>query len=81
MAKNTQLQRSEKTERRKLAGMGRAVLSVHCWPSGVCACLHMCVCSCVCARSFRRVQLFATLWTVAHQAPHGVILVRSTGVG
>ena len=34
----------------------------------------MCVCVCVCVRalvlsSFSRVQLFATLWTVAHQAP------------
>ena len=42
MAKNTQLQRSEKTERRKLAGMGRAVLSVHCWPSHVCVLMRVC---------------------------------------
>ena len=29
--------------------------------------LHMCVCACVCSLS--HVQLFATPWTVAHQAP------------
>ena len=35
-------------------------------------CVCVCVCVCVCAlvlSSFSRVQLFATLWTVAHQAP------------
>ena len=35
-------------------------------------CVYVCVCVCVCAlvlSSFSRVQLFATLWTVAHQAP------------
>ena len=29
----------------------------------------MCVSVCVCVRSLSRVQLFATLWTVASQAP------------
>ena len=27
------------------------------------------MCVCVCAKSLRRVQLFMTLWTIAHQAP------------
>ena len=33
--------------------------------------LHMCcgVCVCVCACALSHVQLFVTLWTVAHQAP------------
>ena len=26
-------------------------------------------CTCMCARSFRRVRLFVTPWTVVHQAP------------
>ena len=29
----------------------------------------VCVCVCVCVQSFGPVQLFATPWTVAHQAP------------
>ena len=29
----------------------------------------VCVCVCVCTRVLSRVQLFATPWTVAHQAP------------
>ena len=29
----------------------------------------VCVCVCVCVQSLSPVQLFATLWTVAHQAP------------
>ena len=33
----------------------------------VCACVRVCVCVCVCSLS--RVQLFATLWIIAHQAP------------
>ena len=36
----------------------------------VCLCLCVCVCVCVCVLShFSHVQLFVTLWTVAHQAP------------
>ena len=34
---------------------------------------HICVCVCACLQSqFSRVQLFATRWTVAHQAPLSV---------
>ena len=41
MAKNTQLERSEETKRRKLAGMGRAIdLLVHRWPL---VCLRACL--------------------------------------
>ena len=29
----------------------------------------VCVCVCVCAQQLSRVQLFATPWTIAHQAP------------
>ena len=29
----------------------------------------VCVCVCVCERTLSRVQLFATPWTIAHQAP------------
>ena len=29
----------------------------------------VCVCVCVCVSRFSRVQLFVTVWTVAHQAP------------
>ena len=29
----------------------------------------MCVCVCVCVKSLSRVRLFATLWTIARQAP------------
>ena len=32
-------------------------------------CVCVCVCVCVCILSFQCVQLFVTLWTVAHQAP------------
>ena len=32
-------------------------------------CMHLCVCVCVLVKSLSRVRLFATLWTVAHQAP------------
>ena len=38
----------------------------------VCARACVCVCVCVCAQAlshFNRVQLFVTLWTVAHQDP------------
>jgi len=52
MAKNTRLERSEKTKRRKLAGMGRAIdLLVRRWPFGVLKCvllhafMHVCVLS------------------------------------
>ena len=71
MAKNTRLERSEKTKRRKLAGMGRAIDLLVCrWPFGVLACMLAArINACVCAQSFRSVQLFVTLWTVAHQAP------------
>ena len=31
--------------------------------------LCVCVCVCVCVKSLSRVRLFATLWTVARQAP------------
>ena len=33
----------------------------------VCVCVHACTCMCVCMLS--RVQLFATPWAIAHQAP------------
>ena len=39
----------------------------------------VCVCVCVCARvlsRFSHVQLFATPWTVAHQAPQSMGLSR-----
>ena len=32
-------------------------------------CFLLCVCVCVCVKSLSCVRLFATLWTVAHQAP------------
>ena len=36
----------------------------------VCVCVRVCACVCVCTlHLFRRVRLFATLWTVAPQAP------------
>ena len=41
----------------------------------VCSCVCVCVCvcvrtrACVCAQSLSRVQLFATLWTLACQSP------------
>ena len=35
--------------------------------SRVCVCV--CVCVCVWAQSLRLIRLFATLWTIAHQAP------------
>ena len=37
----------------------------------VCVCVCVCVSACMraCTQSFNHVQLFATLWTVAHQAP------------
>ena len=36
----------------------------------VCVCVCVCVCACMCVLScFSPVQLCATLWTVAHQAP------------
>ena len=36
-----------------------------------------CVCVCVCTQSFSPVQLFATLWTIARQAPvHGIFQAR-----
>ena len=31
--------------------------------------VSICTSTCVCAKSLSRVQVFATLWTVAHQAP------------
>ena len=39
------------------------------WPPCVyvCVCVHACTCMCVCMLS--RVQLFATPWAIAHQAP------------
>ena len=46
----------------------------------VCVCTRVSVCMCVCVcQSLSRVQLFATLWTIAHQTPlvHG----KNTGVG
>ena len=36
----------------------------------------MCVCVCVCEVSFSHVQLFATLWAVAHQARMSVRFSR-----
>ena len=36
----------------------------------------MCVCVCVCAYLLSQVQLFATPWTVAHQAPLSMGLSR-----
>ena len=42
----------------------------------------MCVCMCVCVCVLSHVQLFATLWTVAHQAPLSMdSLGKNTGVG
>ena len=39
----------------------------------MCACVHahacVCACVCVCTQPLSSVQLFATPWTVAHQAP------------
>ena len=35
----------------------------------VCVCARVCVCVCVCACVLSHVRLFATPWTVAHQAP------------
>ena len=35
----------------------------------VCMYVHVCVCVCVCAQPLSSVQLFATPWTIAHQAP------------
>ena len=34
-----------------------------------CVCVHVCVCVHARAQSFSCAQLFATPWTVAHQAP------------
>ena len=39
------------------------------WSLSWVLCVCMCVCVCVCAESFSYVQLFATLWTIACQAP------------
>ena len=40
------------------------------------------VCVCVCVSRFSRVQFFATLWTVAHQAPLSMgFSCKNTGVG
>ena len=41
-------------------------------------CVCVCVCVCVRARALSRVQLFATPWTVAHQAPsvYGILQAR-----
>ena len=42
------------------------------WPGktgSVCVCACVCVCVCVRAQSLSCIQLFATPWTVAHQAP------------
>ena len=36
----------------------------------------VCVCVCVCAKSLGCVRLFATLWTVAHQAPLSIEFPR-----
>ena len=36
---------------------------------GIKAMTNLCVCVCVCVKSLNCVWLFATLWTVAHQAP------------
>ena len=36
--------------------------------SCICVCVCVCVCACVCCH-FSRLQLFATLWTIACQAP------------
>ena len=36
---------------------------------GVCVCVCVCMCVCVCGQSLSYVQLFATAWTRAHQAP------------
>ena len=35
----------------------------------LCVCVYVCVCVCVCVKSLSHVQLFATPWTVACQAP------------
>ena len=39
----------------------------------LCVCVYVCVCMHICTLShFSHVQLFVTLWTVAHQAPLSV---------
>ena len=40
-----------------------------CVPACVCVRACVCVCVCVCVCLLSRVRLFATPWTVAHQAP------------
>ena len=47
----------------------------------VCVCVHICVCVCVCVCTrtlshFSQVLLFATLWTVACQAPLSIGFFR-----
>ena len=39
-------------------------------------CVCVCVCVCVCACALNHVQLFATLWTIAHQAPLSIEFSR-----
>ena len=42
----------------------------------MCVCVCVCVCIKVKVKSFSRVRLFATPWTVAHQAPPSVEFSR-----
>ena len=56
----------------KACSFSRSVHSAHKWhKTYVCVCVHMCMLSC-----FSHVQLFATPWTVAHQAPLSMVFPR-----
>ena len=44
-------------------------LSIYLYMCVACVCACVCVCVCMCAQWLSRVWLFATSWTVAHQAP------------
>ena len=41
-------------------------------------CVCVCVCACVCVHTLSHIHLFATPWTIAHQAPlvHGIFQAR-----
>ena len=43
-----------------------------------CVCVCVCVCACVCVHTLSHIHLFATPWTIAHQAPlvHGIFQAR-----
>ena len=48
--------------------------------TNLCVCVYLCVC--VCVKLFSHVRLFATPWTVAHQAPlYMGFSGKNTGMG